>query len=98
MTTRSSDFTPLAVGAQQPATIDPTLDLCPRYPLWLGGPRQCAIRSFPGTSTRGQHWKSNPRSLDLESNMPYPPGHILVISSIYNGIKQMVESSAKEHL
>ena len=25
----------------QPATIDLTLDLCTRYPLRLGGPRQC---------------------------------------------------------
>ena len=27
---------PLAVGAQQPATIDPTLDLCTRYPFMAG--------------------------------------------------------------
>ena len=30
---------PLAVGAQQPATIDPTLDLCTRYPSQLVGLR-----------------------------------------------------------
>ena len=28
-----------------PATIGPTLDLCTRYPLRLGGPRQCGIKS-----------------------------------------------------
>ena len=32
------DFSPM-----QPATIDPTLDLCARYPLRLGEPRQCGI-------------------------------------------------------
>ena len=48
---------PLAVGAQQPATIDPTLDLCTRYPLRLGGPRQCGIQSLPDTSAHGQHWE-----------------------------------------
>ena len=53
---------------RQPATIDPTLDLCTRYPLWLGGPRQCGIRSLPDTSTHGQRWESNPRPSDLESN------------------------------
>ena len=52
----------------QPATIDPTLDLCTRYPLQLGGPRQCGIRSLPDTSTHSQHWESNPRPSDLESN------------------------------
>ena len=35
----------------QPATINPALDLCTRYPLRLGGPRQCWIRSLPDTST-----------------------------------------------
>ena len=53
---------------RQPATIDPTLNLCTRYPLRLGGPRQCGIRSLPNTSTHGQHWESNPRPSDLESN------------------------------
>ena len=52
----------------QPATIDPTLDLCTRYPLRLGGPRQCGIQSLPDTSTHGQHWESNPRPSALESN------------------------------
>ena len=54
---------------QQPATIDPTLDLCTRYPLRLGGPRQCGIWSLPNTSTHGQHWESNPRPSDLGSNV-----------------------------
>ena len=66
----STDFTfPLARWApMQPATIDPTLDLCTRYPLWLGGLRQCGIWSLPDTSTHGQHWESNPRPSDLESD------------------------------
>ena len=49
----------------QLATIDPTLDLCARYPLWLGGPRQCGIWSLPDTAMHGQHWESSPRSSDL---------------------------------
>ena len=66
----STDFTfPLARWAPtQRATIDPTLDLCTRYPLRLGGPRQCGIQSLPDTSTHGQHWELNPRPSDLESN------------------------------
>ena len=59
---------PLAVGTQQLANIYPTLDMCTRYPLRLGGPRQGGIRSLPDTSTHDQHWKSNPRPSDLESN------------------------------
>ena len=52
----------------QPETIDPTLDLCTRYPLQLGGPKQCGLRSLPNTYTHGQHWETNPRPSDLESN------------------------------
>ena len=59
---------PLAAGAQQHVIIDPTLDLCTRYPLWLGGLRLCGIRSLPDTSTHGQYWESKPRPSDLESN------------------------------
>ena len=68
--TCSSDFTfpPGSGRPRQPATIDPTLDLCIRYPLRLGGPRQCGIRSLPNTSTHGQHWESNPRPSGLEFN------------------------------
>ena len=29
---------------RKPATIDPTLDLCTRYPLGLVGPRKCGIQ------------------------------------------------------
>ena len=74
----STDFTfALARWApMQPATINPTLDLCTRYPLWLGGPRQCGIRSLPDTSTCGQHWESTPDLLIL-SAMPYPLGRML---------------------
>ena len=68
--TCSSDLTfpVLAVGAQQPATIDPALDLCTRFPYRLSGLRQYGIRSLPDTSTRGQHWESNSRPSELESN------------------------------
>ena len=70
MTTHVQQATfPLASWAPvQPATIDLTLDLCTRYPLRLGGPRQCGIRSLPDNSTHGQHWESNPRPSDLEFN------------------------------
>ena len=65
----------------QPAPIDPTLDLCTRYPLRLGGLRQCEIRSLPNTSTHGQHWETNPRPSDLESNAlstrPHAPTRLL---------------------
>ena len=65
----STDFTfPLARWApMQPASIDPTLDLFIRYPLWLGGPRQCRIQSLPATFAHGQHCESNSRPFDLES-------------------------------
>ena len=60
---------PLAKWAPvQSATIDPNLDLCPRHPLWLGGSRQCGIKSLPETCTHGQCWESNPRPSDLVSN------------------------------
>ena len=66
----STDFTfPLARWApMQPATIDPTLDLCTRYQSRLGRPRQCGIQSLPDSSTHGQHWELNPKPSDLESN------------------------------
>ena len=60
----------------QPATIDPSLDQCTRYPLRLGGPRQCGIRSLPDTSKHGQQ-ESIPRPFDLESNALYPLGQKL---------------------
>ena len=77
----SADFTfPLARWTpMQPATIEPTLDLCTRYPLRLGRPRQCGIRSLPDTSTYGQHWDSNPRPSDLESNALSTGPHALYI-------------------
>ena len=74
----------------QPATIDPTLDLCIRYPLRLGGPRQCGIRSLPDTSTHSHHWESNPRPCDLEFNAlstaPHAPTRYIKIynTKIYN--------------
>ena len=72
---------PLTVGAQQPATIDPTLDLCTWYPLWLGGLRQCGVQSLPDTSSHGQHWELNPRpgipDLLILSLIPYLLGHVL---------------------
>ena len=61
----------------QPATIDLILDLCIRYSLRLGGPKQCGIQSLPDTSTHGQHWESNPRPSDLDSNALYTGPHAL---------------------
>ena len=46
--------------ASAAATIDPTLGLCTRYPLQLGGQRQCEIRSLPDTSAHDKQWESNP--------------------------------------
>ena len=65
---------PLARWApMQPAAISPTLDLCTKPPLWLGGPRQCRIRSFPDTSTLDQHWELNQEFLILNPMCtPYP--------------------------
>ena len=79
----STDFTfPLVRWApMQPAIIDPTLDLCTRYPLRLGGPKQYGIRSLPDTFTHGQHWESNPRPSDLESNRPYPIHTLVPVSA-----------------
>ena len=69
MIARSSDYTSFCIGPRHSSLqIDPTLDLCTRYPLRLGGPRQYRIQSLPDTSTHGQHWESNPRPSDLEYN------------------------------
>ena len=67
---------PLAVGAQQPVTTDPTLDLCTSYPLRLGGQRQCEIQSLPDTSTHCQHWESNPRPSNALSTWLHVPTNI----------------------
>ena len=68
---RSTDFTfswQLRWAPMQPAIIDPTLDLCTRYPLRLGGPRQYGMWSLPDTSNHDQCWESNPRPSVLNSN------------------------------
>ena len=36
-----------AYNIMLPATIDPTLNLCTRYPLLLGGQRQCGFKACP---------------------------------------------------
>ena len=91
---------PCSGRLRQPATIDPTLDLCTRYPLRLGGPRQCGIWSLPDTSTHGQHWESNPRPSDLESNAlstwPHAPkltSQILTFGRFCYAIKQYMQLS-----
>ena len=73
----STNFTfPLARWApMQPAAIDPTLDLCTRYPLWLSGPRQCGIQSLPDTSTHDSAGNRTPDLLIL-SPIPYLLGHV----------------------
>ena len=71
---------PQAVGAQQPATIDPTLDQCIRYPLRLGGPRQCGIQSTNTNTKTLLHMASTANwtpGLLILSPMPYPLGHML---------------------
>ena len=60
----------LAVGTQQPSTNDLTLAVCTRYPLWLGGSRQCGIRSLSNAYTHGHYWELylNLSWINLESN------------------------------
>ena len=66
----------MAVGAQQPATINPTLELCTTYPL----------RSLHDTSTHDQHWESNPKPSDLESNAPSTWPHTPTSMRLYLNI------------
>ena len=61
----------------QPAHIDPTLDSCTRYPLLLGGQRQCRIRSLPKASTHDQLGNRTP-DLSLSGPLPYQLGHELL--------------------
>ena len=80
--TCSADFTlpPARWAPMQPATKDPTLDLCTRYPLRLCRSKQCGLQSLPDTSTYDQHWESNPRPSDLVPT-PYPFDHMLPVWS-----------------
>ena len=94
----STDFTfPLASWAQ-PATIDPILDLCTRYPLRLGGLRQCGTQSWPDTITHGQHWESNPRRYDFESNALFTRSHAptikLTMQKVLPDLRQGSSSSS----
>ena len=90
----STDFTfPLARWApMQPATIDPTLDLCTRYPLRLG-----VIRSLPNTSTHGQHWESNPRPSNFESNALSTGPHAPVNHTFSARSKSKVQMVTSSH-
>ena len=72
-------LTPSSGRVQQPATIHPILDLWTRYPLRWGGPRQCGIQSLPNTFIHGQHFGSNPRPSDLESNARSTQPHAFII-------------------
>ena len=56
--------------------IDPTLDLCTRYPLRLGQLRQCGIQSWSNISTHDKYWESIPKPSYLEPNASLP-GHLL---------------------
>ena len=71
----STDFTvPLARRApMQPATIDPTLDLCTRYLLQLGGPRQYGIQSLPHQTP----------DLLILSPTPYPFGLVFPLTCVF---------------
>ena len=95
----STGFTfPLARWVpMQPATVDPTLDLCTRYPLRLSGLRQCGIRSLPDTSTHGPHWGSKPRPSDLESNALSTGPHASTISLGNIKIKRLFSIIRKQH-
>ena len=64
----------LAVGAQQPATIDPTFDLCTRYQLWLVDRGSVEYKVYAKHMARTGN--QTPDLLIL-SPMPYPLSHVL---------------------
>ena len=70
-------LSPGKVGANAAATIDPTLDLCTRYPVWLGGRRQCGVRSLPNAPYVVNTGNGTPDLLIL-SPTPYPLDHMLI--------------------
>ena len=75
---RTFTFPPGEVSAnlKQPATVDQTFNLCTRYPLLLGGQRQCGFKPCPRIlymtgvpgiepqtpSSRVQHLTTQPRT------------------------------------
>ena len=68
------------------ATVSPALDLCTRYPLLLGGQKQC---------TRGSHtwpvlWESNPIPLDHGSNTLLSQSATLRTSSILSSPRSVL--------
>ena len=67
---------PLAVDIQQPATIDPTLDLCTRYPLRLVNQGSMEYEVCPTLLHMSNAGNQTPDLLIL-SPAPYPLGHML---------------------
>ena len=52
----------------QPATIDPILDLCNRYPFSIGWTEAVWNMKLARHFTYGQQWESNHRPSDIGSN------------------------------
>ena len=74
--TCSPDFTSHGSGCTAACNYNPTLELCTTYPL----------RSLPDTSTHDQHWESNPKPSDLESNAPSTWPHTPTSMRLYLNI------------
>ena len=53
--------------------------LCGTYYFPLAGQRPYGMRSLPKACTHGQHWESNPRSDDSESECLCPLGHMFCV-------------------
>ena len=53
----------------QPASANPSLDLCTRYPLQLSGSRQCEMQPYPIFMLVTDFKESNPRPIDLKSDV-----------------------------
>ena len=71
---------------QQPAAIDPTLNLCPQCPLqptgWTEAVWHTICISLPNTSTHDQYWEFQSPDLVVLSPMPYLLGNMLLSTCI----------------
>ena len=72
-------FPLVRIARNAAATIDPTLNLCTRHPLLLGGQRQCGSKLAQGFYIWPASRESNPRPLGLGSHAltarPHAPLH-----------------------
>jgi hypothetical protein len=58
-------------------TVDPTWNLCTRYPLMLFDQKQCRMRNLLKVFTRDQ-WGNQTSDLSLSGPTPLPVGHELL--------------------